>query len=188
MRRLLQFLVENPILLLVLVGWLAGLVGQIGKAAKKARERGQPAPAEPPPADAEPELDAEAIAREMRRILRQPEPASPPPLPSPAPEARRPVGIERPPQPITTTTASRRLPIHVAPHVGESIQQRAQRQRSKVGEHALGSELGNLGGRVHQATTRRSQAHRYALNDLKQAFVLSEILGPPLAMRPDRQV
>lgn len=187
MRALIQFLTENPILLLILVGWLAGLIGKLGQAAKKARERGQPAPSEP--SEAQAEADAAEIAREMRRILRQRETETPPSLPSAPPPPRRPVVVtERPPQPVAPTTGSRRLSLHEGPHLGESFGQRAQRQRSRVGEHGVGQEIGNLGGRVHQGAARRGEAHRFALDDLKRAFVLSEILGPPLSLRQDRQV
>ena len=186
MNQLLKFLTENPILLMVLVAWVAGMIGQIGKAAKKARERTQQSP--PPP---EAEVDAAEIAREMRRILRraEPEPAAPrPPLPTPAPVGRRQVGEEVAPRAVAPTTATRRLSTHIDPHVGESIGQRVHRQRSTVGEHARGTELGTLGGRVQQPVAQRSSAHRFALDDLKRAFVLSEILGPPLSLRPERQI
>ena len=187
MRELIRFLTDNPYLLLVLVAWIAGMVGQIGKAAKKARERTQ----EAPPPEVETELGHAEIAREMRRILRQAEPepeapAAPPPLPTPV--RRRQIGEEMAPRAVVPTTSARRLPTHIDPHVGESIGQRVHRQRSTVGEHARGSELGNLGGRVHQVAVQRSAAHRFALDDLKRAFVLSEILGPPLSLREERQI
>lgn len=88
MRRLLEFLLQNPILLLVIGAWIFGMIGNILKAAKKAREKAErssrapeprraapaPAPAtrsRPQPAAAESGnvRSAEEIAREMRRIL-----------------------------------------------------------------------------------------------------------------------
>jgi hypothetical protein len=35
---------------------------------------------------------------------------------------------------------------------------------------------------------RRTDARRFALGDLKRAFVLSEILGPPLSIRREREL
>lgn len=104
---------------------------------------------------------------------------------------RRPRNVaapERPPAPLAPTTSSRRLAIHVDPHVGEGIQRRGSVASGRVGEHP-GHELGTLGGRVHQEGRRSVGSSRYALDDLKRALVLNEILGPPLALRPgDRQV
>lgn len=234
MDRLIEFFARNPVLLLVAVVWLFGMIGNVAKAAKQARERAaqrqaslpSPQPARPAPA-AEPrslpagsgrsmgERDAEAVAREMRRILGL-EPAAgdaregrgeaasgdrsepletPRPAPAPRP-APRPVvraelprlrrdaaAPEKPPAAVQPSTNRRRLDIHVDPHVGESIGKRARVGSGKVGDHALGA----LGGRTHAAAARAVGGSRYALDDLKRAFVLSEILGPPLASRPERR-
>ena len=103
MGRLFDFLVNNPILILILVAWLAGIVGNAGKAAQKARERAEraeraepaksapsPPASRPPSQPAEPGTrSAEEVAREMRRILgldreEGPErPSEPPPRPVP---------------------------------------------------------------------------------------------------------
>lgn len=253
MGRLFEFFARNPVLLLVVVVWLAGIVGNVVKAAKRSRDaaarrpeptsmpspqpmRSEPAQARAPVGDARPmgQRDAEAVAREMRRILglepeegrREPdgiegraEPiagdraerqdAPPRPVlaqrPAPAAPPRRPVAVprqpveraeplpvrarrdaatpERAPTPVQPSTNRRRLDIHVDPHVGESIGKRARVGSGKVGDHALGE----LGGRAHAPMARAVRGARYELDDLKRAFVLSEILGPPLASRPERR-
>lgn len=201
MDRLLRFLLEQPLLLIVLVAWIAGIAGNIAKAAKQARERAERQARggrmpEPDPASvdvpAEPQLSqesVEAIAKEMEQLLRkeaerQPEPGSvavPPPLP------RRPVDVvepERPPTPVVPTTQKRRLPIHVEPHVGEQIERRQVLASGRIGERSPSQELGTLGGRRLPVAQRRAAGRRYALDDLKRVVVLNEILGPPLALRP----
>lgn len=80
MEELLRFLGrllrEHPYLVLILLAWLASIAGSLRTAAKKARQRAEqaarrqqgPAPVRRPAEDS-----AEAIAREMRRILGQAE-------------------------------------------------------------------------------------------------------------------
>lgn len=236
MDRLIEFFARNPVLLLVAVVWLAGLLGNVAKAAKQARERAaqrpsslpSPQPDRPVPVATQRPLptgggvsmgerDAEAVAREMRRILGL-EPAAgdaragrgeaatgdrreraealrpaPQPTPRPAPRPivraelpslrRDAAAPEKPPAPVQPSTGRRRLDIHVDPHVGESIGKRSRVGSGKVGEHALGE----LGGRTHASAASAIRGSRYELDDLKRAFVLSEILGPPLASRPDRR-
>lgn len=214
MPRLLEFFLKNPVLAVVVVVWVVGIFTNIAKSMKKARERAEasarrqqrasaPADVVDRPAEGRgaaapmPERTAAEIAREMRRILGV-EPSetesgrgteveqterstAPPPLP-----VRRPrpvVEPERPPTPVVPTTAARRLQIHVDSHVGEGIQRRAGVASGRVGEHA-GNELGSLGGRVRHDGGRRTAGSRYALDDLKRAMVINEILGPPLALRP----
>lgn len=149
--------------------------------------------------------DEAAVAREMRRILgldpdepATKEPASgdrgavaatprPAPIvvrvPRPRPAPNDVVTPEKPPTPVAPTTSRRRLEVHVDPHVGESIGKRARVGSGKVGEHVLGG----LGGRAPEQVQRAVRGARYELDDLKRAFVLSEILGPPLASRPERR-
>ncbi len=84
MREIIRFLMDNPLVLVILVAWIAGALGNMVKAMKKARERAttsQPMRVEPPvaarvPHRAEPArqpqpIREEEIAQEMRRILRQ---------------------------------------------------------------------------------------------------------------------
>ncbi|MFN3240577.1 MAG: hypothetical protein ACE37K_03595 [Planctomycetota bacterium] len=120
------------------------------------------------------------IAREMRRILGlDPEPAPPAPRPAPTPPP-----IEKPPEPVRTSTGSRRLDIHVDPHVGESIRDRHM-QETRVGKPSAGrGAIGNLGGRVQQRRKAVGLGSRYSLEDLRQAIVINEILSPPVSVRP----
>lgn len=185
MDRLLEFLRQNPILLFVAVAWIAGMIGNIGRMRKQRQNRApgrSPAPApvrrSEPNAPATP--SAEQIAAEMRRILREAEQRTAPPAeaPRPAPVVQRNrVEPERAPVPVVPTTQTRKLPTHVDPHVGEQL---AQRHVKTTGPSR---ELGSLGGRSQHKVVRQEEEKRFALKDLKRAFVLSEILGPPLARR-----
>jgi hypothetical protein len=192
MDRLIDFLRQNPILVFIGLAWLAGMIGNAVKVARKVRERGAPPPPRRMPASRPPQApggpaprpSAEDIAAEMRRILGMepsPGPASPRPSAEPAPVPRRPpVAPERPPTPVVPTTQARRLEIHVDPHVGEDIGRREVRPIAARTAPGLGA----LGGRAPAAQRRRDAAHRFPLDDLRSALVLSEILGPPLALRP----
>ena len=215
MRRLLEFLLANPILAFVAVAWIAGILGNIAKAAKRRQQQAslpRQQPTAPAPRQADPQPDAEAVAREMRRILGQaerdeqrereremsrPEPVAtesgtsgfePPPLPNrtspplPSVQRRNRVEPERAPTPLVPTTASRRLPTQIESHVGEKLAQRHVRPT------AAPHDLGTLGGRAQQRSGQRSESRRFALDDLKRAFVLSEILGPPRASRREREL
>lgn len=192
MRRLIDFLLQNPILLFVVVAWIAGMIGNLVKAARKSRERAEQqrrmpqvdarreptaptAPAHGRPAESD-------VAAEMRRILGM-DPAPPPrdrPRPAPPAPVQHRIETERPPAPVVPTTQRRRLALHEESHVGERIQQRhvVAPARDKVGS------LGSLGGRVTGARRVREIVGRYPRTNLRQALVLSEVLGPPLALRP----
>ena len=189
MDRLFEFLRSNPIVVFVLLAWLAGMIGNVVKAAGKARERtarqrGPAANAAPraPQAGGAPagRRSADDIAAEMRRLpglepeAPQPVTTAEPPVP---PIRRRLVEVERPPTPVAPAPR-RQLEIHVDPHVGEAMAQRRPQPRPRA------PGFGSLGGRVHAPTRSREAAHRFPLDDLKSAFVLSEILGPPVGLRP----
>ena len=212
MQRLLEFLFQNPILLFILIAWVAGVVGNAVKATKRARERAEqmrrmpsaePRPAAQPVAtERQASPSAEEVAAEMRRILgmepvpearrprepqRRPRPVVEPDVgtaPPPARPGRRDVvEQERPPAEVVPTTQNRKLDIHVDPHVGDRIQNRRVVGGGRIGLREKGSQFGTLGGRVHEVHRQRQKAVRFALDDLTKAFVMSEILGPPLAMR-----
>lgn len=205
MRGFIDLLLSNPILLLVLGAWLVGLIGNILKAQQKARQRrperpepptAQPLPTQrppvsrpaaarpssPPAASPRPVQSPEEIAREMRRILGlEQEPAPATAAPAPAPERRRvePPGGERPPTPLRSQL--RALETRVDPHVGDRIRGRHIRD---AGLARARTELGSLGGRVaHRGRAVRAGSH-YLPDDLRSAFVLMEILGPPVGLRP----
>lgn len=203
MDRLLKILIEHPYLILILAAWIGGAIANAAKAAKKARERTEAQRRISPPARSAPatpgQRSADEIAEEMRRILGMEEPVRrtrpapargraevPAPAPKPARALPRPLRDvptpERPPAPVMPSTQARALEIHVDPHVGDAIKGR----QLPEGARARKADLGTLGGRVHSGTARRVAGSRYALDDLKRAFVLAEVLGPPLALRaPD---
>jgi hypothetical protein len=190
--RLIQFLIEHPILLFVLAAWLFGGIGKIGKAAQRARSA-----AGPQAKGAAGQRSAEEVAAEMRRILgmddartassrEMPEPLTEvepdPEMARPAPRlARREVvAPERPPAPLGSAF-SRRLPTPGTSHVGESIERRQTPASGRVGQAA---DFGGLGGRVTAGQRlRRADARLVDVVDLKRALVMNEVLGPPLALR-----
>lgn len=211
MRRLFQFLFDNPILLFIVVAWVAGAIGNILKASKKARgASGGAPPVSPPPrrAPVQPgRRSPEDIAAEMRRILGL-DPDAPPRSPKPqraeaprtsaprttgqsepvrrAPLASQVAKAAPPPLPSQAPLSpnERRLDIHVDPHVGEGIQHR-HLGKPRQGLRETQTQLGGLGRRTSEPRPRRSAATRYPLTDLKRIMVLNEILGPPLALRRD---
>jgi len=148
------------------------------------------------PRQTESARSAEDVAAEMRRILgmEEPVPRASRRTParsegeteaSPAAPARRSVHRdvvlpERAPRPVVPTTQSRSLDIHVQPHVGDAIRSRhlsTQSTRSTA-------NVGNLGGRVREdRPPGRRSTSRWSIDDLKKAFVVNEILGPPLSLR-----
>lgn len=145
-----------------------------------------PAPRQPRP-QPRPVQSPEEIAREMRRILGlEPEPA---PSVPPAPP-RRPVSIpaepppsgERPPTPVRPQL--RPLATRVDPHVGDQIRERHMRDAGLGRARAGLPELGSLGGRAIQRRRGARAGSHYLPDDLQRAFVLMEILGPPVALRP----
>lgn len=194
MDRLLRFLLDNPIIAIVVVFWIFGAINNVRTAAKRREqaarraERGPVATpsAEPRPSGRMQEADAEQVAREMRRILGLPDPPAPAPSrPAPRPVAPpRPVrAAERPPTPVRPTTQARRLDVHttrteVGSHVGESM---AQRRAAPT------ADLGSLGGRAEHGAHQRTRDTRFAMTDLQRVLVLGEILGPPVALRDPTQ-
>ena len=208
MQRLLRFLIEQPILLVIALAWIVGMINNVRTALKKARERGTlpPPPAsertferQQAPAQSLPTRTAEQITQEMRRILggeptdgdggRGAPSSAPAAGPRTAAERHRDwdrPSHERPPVPVVPSTPQRRLPTHIEPHMGEAIGRRANLQSRRPATAGRG-ELGDLGGRVHHEATARAIGGRYALTDLKRIIVLNEILGPPLALRRDRE-
>lgn len=199
MNQLLRILQENPILLVILVVWIAGAVGNVARSAKKGeaeRKRRYERMADDREREARIEQQqarpaarsADEVAAEMRRILGMEEAQEKAPARGPAarPEplgARRDVAEpERAPRPVMPSTAARTLDVHVDPHVGDKIKER----HLAPGRAGLGKvrEIGTLGGRAHEIRgPRRRIGARYSLADLKTAIVLNEILGPPLALR-----
>ena len=127
MDRLIDFFVRNPVLLVVAVVWLAGLVGTVATAAKRSREaaarrpqtttmpspqpmrtepvRMEPPAARPPAVEARPmgQRDAEAVAREMRKILGL------------EPEGRAEAGGEGRSEPVAGDRVERQEPAPLAP-------------------------------------------------------------------------
>lgn len=208
MNRLLEFLFKNPLVLFVLVAWVAGMIGNARRAARRreAERRGpEPTPVSSPRTDPAAQRSAEEVAREMRRILGMEDgPVAAPPAPrreqtyqeptsydEAREEAPRPSRLpgsarhdavvpERPPLPVVPSTQNRRLHLHEASHLGERITQRGALPGVKVGATSLGS----LGGRAHApATVRGGSSRLIDLGDLKRAFVMNEILGKPVGLR-----
>ena len=128
-----------------------------------------------PPQPVSPQRTAEEIAAEMRRVLgleRDPRSEVPPPQ----------IRIEE--KPSVPPPPPREPGRRVDPHVGERIRDR-QLAKSKIGRARKGGyRMGNLGGRVPDRSMRAAgYGSRYALDDLRKAIVINEILSPPVSMR-----
>lgn len=219
MNPLLRFLLDNPLLLLLIAGWVFGAVANAAKAAKRRQGGGGASPSprqEPRSAPTAGPRTEDDVAREIRRALGldppaappaqraepraeprpvappivRPEPVRLPPTPRSQPVRPQPVrpqpsaarGGERPPTPVVPTTNRRKIEVHVDPHVGQEMQRRSAVRPSTAQDRGLGE----LGGRVeHRSDARRLAGSRYRPQDLRQAIVLTEVLGPPLAMRDE---
>ena len=117
----------------------------------------------------------------MRRILGlEPDPPRPAPQPRPAPPPPPP---PRRPAREALEDDRARYASRVDPHVGESIRDRHM-AATKVGQPRGGrGAIGNLGGRVAKQARQARRGSRYALDDLRQAIVINEILSPPVGLR-----
>jgi hypothetical protein len=205
MDKLLELLLKNPIIAIFVVIWIAGSVGNVLKAKKRAetarRRRPGPAPSpqqlapqpapvsRPGPATSRGRLansqaqTPEEIAREMRRILGL-EDAPPPPKPAAAPPPPEPPAPPRlRPALASLKDDTDRYSSRVDPHVGERIRDRHM-AATKVGQPSRGrGAIGNLGGRVAKKVQTRREGSRYAMEDLRKAIVINEILSPPVGLR-----
>jgi len=189
-------LLREPLVLILLLSWVAGGIGKIAQSRKKAAQRAQPSGelgdlAETMQRPVSQRRSPEEVAAEMRRLLgmdrapaAQPAPA-PAPRPVAVPALKKPVRREaregdRAPEPLHPSSIGR-VATHVDPHVGESMQRRASPTSGGVAAH----ELGTLGGRRGAAAGHASQRARglVDLSDLSRAFVLREILDQPRALR-----
>lgn len=123
---------------------------------------------------------AEDVAREMRRVLGlEPDPR---PVAAPVSPPDEPEVISMDPAPDSTRSADGRL----VSHVGEGMRGR-HLAKSKVGQQKSGrASMGSLGGRVHAVKAHAIAPRRYAMDDLRRAVVMSEILSPPVALRADQ--
>lgn len=119
-------------------------------------------------------LEAGAPPRASKSVAPKPpsNPVAPPPISS-QPEGNAAIGANR----------DRSLKTRVDPHVGERIRDRHMAD-SKVGVPRAGQgALGGLGGRVKHKQRAATRGSRYALDDLRKAIVINEILNPPVSMR-----
>ena len=190
MRQLFEFLRQNPLIALIVIGWIFSAVGgaitkarrQAAQQAKRPPRGGSRAPAPPQRAAGRP--SPEQVAAEMRRILGMEEPPRPLPQRPAPPAAPRPSSFEAPsperaPTPLQPSTLGR-LPVHVDPHVGDRIEKRQAPATGAVGAQVLGG----LGGRAAQVGRRRRMASSLVdLHDLPRALVMREVLDQPLSLR-----
>jgi hypothetical protein len=179
--KLLELLFREPLLLILLLGWIVGGLGKLMQQKKKGPAAAPRSKARPARA---PARSPEEIAAEMRRLLgmepapRQKPAAAPPQVPAARPPARE-AFAERPPEPLRPATLGR-VEVHVDPHVGERMQQRRAPSSGGVARR----ELGTLGGRnVGARQLGPARKSLVDLSDLKRAVVLREILDAPRALR-----
>lgn len=131
------------------------------------------------------------VAREMRRILGlevEPPTASPAPVRATPPPMRNEAVLVDPAS-VQLSKSPANAKQHMDSHVGEGMRGR-QMAATKVGktvrkESARGA-IGNLGGRN---MTRKRQlvehVRRYPMTDLRRMVVMTELLSPPITLRPD---
>jgi len=130
---------------------------------------------------------AEEIAREMRRVLglepedvvfQQPARATLPPVLK-EPELRNPAMVR-------LRAEQDRQKHHVESHLGESMRDRHMAKSKASQRPSSRGAIGNLGGRtkarvkVDLVPVKR----RYQMDELRKAIVMSEVLSPPVALRP----
>jgi hypothetical protein len=205
-RNLIELVLQHPVVLLVVGVWLVGVVGKVlggvGKQASQAaqaareearrrlqqRERSEPekteAKAEPPPRR---RITQEEALSEMRRLLGTgPKHGSLTGTTSAEEERQHKMVVVPAEIPRRSSDKQRRLgqvDVHVDPHVGETLQQRRTPASGRVGQ----TDLGTLGGRSPAQAQAVMRAHRglVDVHDLKRMLIMREVLGPPLALRPD---
>lgn len=146
--------------------------------------------AKPVPATKPAAKSPDQVAREMRRILglepEAPKPVAAPAQPAPPPMRREPVMIDH--AAVQLSKSPSRAKQHMSSHVGEGMRDRHM-AASKVGQTtrkpSSRGEIGNLGGR-NKPRKRRPMEHirRYPMTDLRRMIVMSELLSPPITMRP----
>lgn len=211
---LLRLLSDNPILLFFVVAWVAGMLGNVAKAAKKARQsqggaatpRAKPPSAWPADPAANRPRSPDEVAAEIRRALgldppaapARPEPAKPVSKPVNKPVAKpRPVA---PPRPASTLgrrpQPAERAPTPVMPttqhrhlelHADSHVGEALQRRAAAPPPAAVQRSFGGLGGRNPVVRHEHLEVpRRYAMNDVTRAIVMAEILGPPVSMREPR--
>ena len=130
------------------------------------------------------------VAREMRRILglepEAPKPVAAPAQPAPPPMRREPVMIDH--AAVELSKSPSLAKEHMSSHVGEGMRDR-HLAASKVGQTSRRpssrGEIGNLGGRNKPRKRRLvERVRRYPMTDLRRIIVMSELLSPPITMRP----
>ncbi len=146
--------------------------------------------AKPVPATNPAAKTPQQVAREMRRILGL-EPEAPKPVaataqPAPPPMRREPVMIDN--AAVQFSKSPSRAKEHMSSHVGEGMRDRHM-AASKVGQTtrkpSSRGEIGNLGGRNKPRKRRLvERVRRYPMTDLRRIIVMSELLSPPITMRP----
>ena len=146
--------------------------------------------AKPVPATNPAAKTPDQVAREMRRILglepEAPKPVAAPAQPAPPPMRREPVMIDN--AAVQLSKSPSRAKEHMSSHVGEGMRDRHM-AASKVGQTtrkpSSRGEIGNLGGRNKPRKRRLvERVRRYPMTDLRRIIVMSELLSPPITMRP----
>jgi hypothetical protein len=196
----LQWLLQNPIILIFLFGAVASVFGRVLKALKtdaerrmrEARSGRMPGHDHEPP---QPARDAEEIAREIRRMMQQglEERAEP------ARRAERGELVER------AERAERAEPVELAEDFDRRPKPAHERQRTRRAEvrafeqqaaeavaHTAAARAPKLpvltplpapGEGTAHAAAARPRAKWFAVTDLREAILMSEVLGTPVSMR-----
>jgi len=205
-RNLIELVFQHPVVLLVVGVWLVGVVGKVlggvgkqaSQAAQAAREEARrrlqqrserselektEAKEEPPPRR---RITQEEALSEMRRLLGTgPKHGSLTGTTSAEEERQHKMVVVPAEAPRRSGDKQRglgKVEVHVDPHVGEALQQRRAPASGRVGQ----TDLGTLGGRAAQSqAVTRVRRGLVDVHDLKRMLIMREVLGPPLALRPD---
>lgn len=186
--KLLELLLREPLLLVILLGWIAGGIGKLAQAKKKRaaseRRSAEATPTLPNAAGAQGSLPQaaerarrartkEEVAAEMRRILGM----EPTPLQKPTVKAKAPA--PKPPPP------PQRIPIgqplsRPAPALGRQV----EANEGDVGSHPMRpSQFARVGTHVDPHVGESMQARKSPRSGGVAAFELGTLGGRPAAVR-----
>jgi hypothetical protein len=213
MRDLINLLLNQPILLIILIGWIVSMLGGVMRRAVERQQREQRQQQRKPKPE---QKSAEEIAAELRRMMgmeartevREP-PAQRPPAQRPVPpqplpqalddvEAARDARRQRREQELAEAEALRRARLEAAARAeGRPLPkpQPAKAPSISVAPHTLSTAehtLGKIKAEPRTPARQRSRleiapplsGRRIDLRDPARAIILTEVLGPPLALRP----
>lgn len=204
MDRFIELLLREPIIAIVLLGWILSAIGGAITKARRQQQRRVP-PASPPPTTQTTQTrtprevtfpprrhptttpprtqprpaDPDEVAAEMRRILGLEPAPQRPAAARPTPPRRNVAEPERPPEPLRPSSIG-----GLGTRVESTFGDRVTIRRAPVSGNVGATALGGLGGRAAALRRREPRGTGIVdLRDLRRAIVLKEILDRPLGLR-----